>query len=155
MPVRVNKGPYSGDWETNAQANMIGQNLPALRAHDILRGVDLLQARSDVDPGAIRGIARGVKGFWLLLAAATDSGIKGIWLDRTPPGLVLRSITRSRKLVGCGHPRLCAPLGSRRSGERNGIAPGFVDRSDELDTHRRLCRAIVSLPALFRATLQT
>jgi dienelactone hydrolase len=87
VPVRVNEGPYSGDWETNAQANMIGQNLPALRAHDILRGVDLLQARSDVDPGAIRGIARGVKGFWLLLAAATDSRIQGIWLDRTPPSL--------------------------------------------------------------------
>ncbi|HET6217726.1 MAG TPA: acetylxylan esterase, partial [Acidobacteriaceae bacterium] len=87
VPVRANEGPYSGDWETNAQANMIGQNLPALRAHDILRGVDLLQARSDVDPGAIRGIARGVKGFWLLLAAATDSRIEGIWLDRTPPSL--------------------------------------------------------------------
>jgi dienelactone hydrolase len=87
VPVRVNEGPYSGDWETNAQANMIGQNLPALRAHDILRGVDLLQARSDVDPGAIRGIARGVKGFWLLLAAATNSRIEGIWLDRTPHSL--------------------------------------------------------------------
>ena len=87
VPVRVNAGPYSGDWEINAQANMIGQNLPALRAHDILRGVDLLQARPDVDPGAIRGIARGVKGFWLLLAAATDSRIQGIWLDRTPPSL--------------------------------------------------------------------
>jgi hypothetical protein len=58
-----------------------------LRAHDILRGVDLLTARSDVDPGSIRGAARGVQGIWLLLAAAADPRISKIWLDRTPYGL--------------------------------------------------------------------
>ena len=66
---------------------MIGRNLPAMRAHDILRGVDLLAARSDVDAASIRGIARGVKGIWLLLAAAVDPRLGKIWLDRTPYSL--------------------------------------------------------------------
>ena len=76
--------PFIGNWLTNARAIRIGRNLPAMRAHDILRGVDLLAGRSDVEPGSIRGVARGVKGFWLLMAAALDPRIGGIWLDRTP-----------------------------------------------------------------------
>jgi cephalosporin-C deacetylase-like acetyl esterase len=76
--------PFVGNWLTNARANQIGRNLPAMRAHDILRGIDLLTARADVDPASIRAIARGVKGIWLLLAAAVDNRIGGIWLDRTP-----------------------------------------------------------------------
>jgi cephalosporin-C deacetylase-like acetyl esterase len=79
--------PYTGDWLINMQANLIGLDMPALRAHDILRGVDLLSVRSDVDPQSIRGAARGVRGVWLLLAAATDSRINKIWLDRTPSSL--------------------------------------------------------------------
>jgi hypothetical protein len=52
-----------------------------------LRGIDLLSARPDVDSESIRSMARGVEGVWLLLAAAADSRIKGIWLDRTPYSL--------------------------------------------------------------------
>jgi hypothetical protein len=76
--------PFVGNWLTNARAGQIGQNLPAMRAHDILRGIDLLAARTDVDPASIRAAARGVKGIWLLLAAAIDTRIGKIWLDRTP-----------------------------------------------------------------------
>lgn len=76
--------PFLGNWMTNERAEIIGLNLPAMRAHDILRAVDLLAARPDVDPKAIRGYARGAKGFWLLLAAAVDSRLTRIWLDRTP-----------------------------------------------------------------------
>ena len=76
--------PYVGNWLTNARANGIGRNLPAMRAHDILRGVDVLAARNDVDPASIRATARGVKGIWLLLAAAIDPRIGKVWLDRTP-----------------------------------------------------------------------
>ena len=79
--------PYVGNWLANARANQIGRNLPAMRAHDILRGIDLLAARSDVDPAAIRAAARGVKGVWLLLAAAVDTRIGKVWLDRTPYSL--------------------------------------------------------------------
>jgi cephalosporin-C deacetylase-like acetyl esterase len=83
------EGPMTGDWMTNIGANLIGRNLPAMRAHDILRGVDVLTARSDVDPRSIRAFARGVPGVWLLLAAATDPRIEKVWLDRTPYSLRL------------------------------------------------------------------
>jgi hypothetical protein len=86
-PIKNDEGQYTGDWVTNLQANLIGRNLPPLRAHDILRGVDLLRARPDVDPDSIRGAARGVQGIWLLLAAAADPRIGKIWLDRTPYSL--------------------------------------------------------------------
>ena len=79
--------PFVGNWLTNARANQIGRNLPAMRAHDILRGIDLLAARPDVDSSSIRAFARGVKGIWLLLAAAVDTRISKIWLDRTPYSL--------------------------------------------------------------------
>ena len=79
--------PFVGNWLTNARADQIGRNLPAMRAHDIVRGVDLLASRKDVDPASIRAAARGVKGIWLLLAAAADTRIGKIWLDRTPYSL--------------------------------------------------------------------
>jgi cephalosporin-C deacetylase-like acetyl esterase len=79
--------PFIGNWITNARADQIGRNLPAMRAHDILRGIDVLAARRDVDPGSIRAVARGVRGVWLLLAAAVDPRIARIWLDRTPYSL--------------------------------------------------------------------
>jgi cephalosporin-C deacetylase-like acetyl esterase len=86
-PGEDTHAPFVGNWITNSRANQIGLDLPALRAHDILRGVDLLAARSDVDPASIRASARGVKGIWLLLAAAADPRIAKVWLDRTPYSL--------------------------------------------------------------------
>jgi dienelactone hydrolase len=79
--------PFVGNWLANSRANQIGRNLPAMRAHDILRGIDVLAARADVDPASIRAVARGVKGIWLLLAAAVDTRIRKVWLDRTPYSL--------------------------------------------------------------------
>jgi hypothetical protein len=78
---------YVGNYYTNWRADLIGRSLAAMRAHDILRGVDVLAARSDVDAGSIRAAAKGVKGLWLLLAAAADNRIGKIWLDRTPHSL--------------------------------------------------------------------
>ena len=76
--------PFLGNWLTNERADLVGRNLAAMRAHDILRAVDVLVARSDVDSASVLGYARGVKGFWLLLAAAIDPRIGKVWLDRTP-----------------------------------------------------------------------
>jgi hypothetical protein len=78
---------WSGNWLANARANLIGRNLAAMRAHDILRGVDVLAARDDVEPASIRGYARGVKGVWLLMAAAVDTRLERVWVDRTPYSL--------------------------------------------------------------------
>jgi len=86
-PGENTHAPFVGNWITNSRANQIGLNLPAMRAHDILRGVDLLSARSDVDAASIHCGARGVKGVWLLLAAAVDPRISKLWLDRNPTSL--------------------------------------------------------------------
>jgi hypothetical protein len=86
-PQENDRRPFLGNWLVNARANQIGLVLPALRAHDIVRGVDVLAAREDVDPTSIRAAAKGVKGIWLLLAAAIDTRISKIWLDRTPYSL--------------------------------------------------------------------
>jgi hypothetical protein len=75
---------FLGNWLTNERAELVGRNLAAMRAHDLLVAVDVLAARSDVDASSIRGYARGVKGVWLLLAAAVDPRLGKIWLDRTP-----------------------------------------------------------------------
>ena len=88
-PGELTRAPYVGNWVTNYRSNQIGRNMPAMRAHDIVRGIDLLAARSDVDPASIHASARGVKGIWVLLAAAADPRIGKIWLDRTPYSLRL------------------------------------------------------------------
>jgi hypothetical protein len=86
-PASYDRRPFVGNWITNARANQIGRNLPSMRAHDVLRGVDVLAASSEVDSSSIRAAARGVKGIWLLLAAAVDGRIRRVWLDRTPHSL--------------------------------------------------------------------
>ncbi|MGO8790196.1 MAG: acetylxylan esterase [Terriglobia bacterium] len=68
----------------NIRAWVIGKNMAGLRASDIMRGVDLLLERPDVDPARVRAAARGVGGVWLLMAAAQDLRIGKIWLDQTP-----------------------------------------------------------------------
>jgi hypothetical protein len=83
-PVVVDGRPFLGNWLTNERADLIGRNLAVMRAHDILTAVDVLAARPDVDAASIRGYAKGVKGFWLLMAAAVDPRLGKIWLDRTP-----------------------------------------------------------------------
>jgi len=86
-PGENTHAPFVGNWITNSRADQIGLNLAALRAHDLLRGVDLLAARSDVDAASIHAEARDVRGVWLLLAAAADPRIGKVWLDRTPYSL--------------------------------------------------------------------
>jgi dienelactone hydrolase len=85
--LKNTEGSDTGDWISALHADLIGRNLPSMRAHDILRGVDFLRARPDVDPNSIRGVARGVAGVWLLLAAAVDAHLSSIWIDRTPYSL--------------------------------------------------------------------
>jgi len=107
-PAANDNRPFLGNWLTNKRADSIGRNLPAMRAHDILRGVDYLHARNDVDGARIRAAARNVEGVWLLLAAAADPRIGKIWLDRTPHSL-------SAALDGPIHTRLF-----------DSVIPGFL-----------------------------
>jgi dienelactone hydrolase len=89
LPRNEDNRPFAGDWLANTRAWLIGRNLPGMRAFDILRGVELLAARPDVDTASISAVARGVAGVWLLIAAAIDSRLSRIWIDRTPYSLRL------------------------------------------------------------------
>ncbi len=86
-PSGIDRREHIGNWMANTRADHIGRNLAAMRAHDILRGVDVLSATSDADPAPLHAAARGVAGVWLLLAAAVDTRINKVWLDRTPYSL--------------------------------------------------------------------
>jgi len=77
----------AGDWVTDTRAWLIGRNLPGMRAADIIRGVDLLAARPDVNAAAISAAAHDVAGVWLLMGAALDPRIGRLWLNRTPYSL--------------------------------------------------------------------
>ncbi len=87
FPRTDDRRPFGGDYAANTRAFLVGRNMAGMRAYDIQRGVDFLAARPDVDAGAIRGIARGEPGIWLLMAAAVDPRLQRIWLDRTPHSL--------------------------------------------------------------------
>ncbi len=84
LPAADDARRFSGDWLPNVRAWLIGRNLPAMRAHDILNGFQLLAARDDVDPSRIRAEASGIAGTWLLMAAALEPKIVSIAIDRTP-----------------------------------------------------------------------
>ena len=87
FPRSDDKRPFGGDYAANTRAFLVGRNMAGMRAYDIRRGIDFLAARSDVNADAIRGIARGEPGVWLLLAAAVDPRVQRIWLDHTPHSL--------------------------------------------------------------------
>lgn len=84
MPVNPDRRSYSGDWLTNVRAWLIGRNLPAMRAHDILNGYQILKSRPDVDAARITIEANGVAGVWALMAAAVEPGIQSVKVRQTP-----------------------------------------------------------------------
>jgi hypothetical protein len=84
LPRSDDRRPFAADYGMNTRALLVGRSLPALRAFDIRRGIDLLTARPDVDAASIRAIAQKEPGVWLLMAAAIDQRIQRIWLDKTP-----------------------------------------------------------------------
>jgi hypothetical protein len=77
----------SGGWLADTRAGLIGENLPALRVHDILCALDVLTAQPEVGSAKITVQAQGVAGVWALIAAALDQRISSLSLDRTPHSL--------------------------------------------------------------------
>jgi cephalosporin-C deacetylase-like acetyl esterase len=76
--------PYAGNWLANTRAWLIGHNLPAIRAAQVISVVDRLVKLPEVDPKRITAAGSGIDGVALLLAAAVDDRISGVTLDRTP-----------------------------------------------------------------------
>jgi dienelactone hydrolase len=74
-----------GDWLANTRAGLIGRSLPAMRAHDILCGLDVLLRQPEVDASVpVFATAEDTAGIWLLMAAALDERIGEVQLHKTP-----------------------------------------------------------------------
>ena len=144
----ANEGrPFLGNWLTNERADLVGRNLAAMRAHDLLVAVDVLAARPDIDASSIRGYARGVKGVWLLLAAAVDQRLGKIWLDRTPWSIAAAlEGPLTNHLFDAMIPRFALHWDFQDLVECYGRSPRALDRSHELDEPRGAARRAVSLP---------
>lgn len=84
LPVKSALRPLIGDRLPASRAELIGLNMPALRAFDLLRGLDALAARDGVDPGRIAGAGQNIAGIWMLMAAALDARLARVWLDSAP-----------------------------------------------------------------------
>ncbi len=74
---------HFGDYDNAMTAILLDRPLVGQRALDIVRGVDLLAARGDVDAGRIAGLGIEAGAVPLLHAAALDARIRKIALDRT------------------------------------------------------------------------
>ena len=74
--------PYFGDYDSAMTALVLGKPLVGMRALDISRAVDLLEAREDVDPARILAFGRGNGAASVLYAAALDERLKKIVLER-------------------------------------------------------------------------
>jgi dienelactone hydrolase len=86
--VNVEPGrPRSGNWMNNTRAWLVGRNLPATHAAEINAAVAEVARRADVDTSRITARASGVAGIALLMAAAVNSQIASVSLDRTPHSL--------------------------------------------------------------------
>jgi cephalosporin-C deacetylase-like acetyl esterase len=72
---------YFGDFESAMTALHIGRPLPGQRMTDVLRGVDLLAARTDVERTRIYGFGKDAGAIPLLHAAALDDRIRKIALE--------------------------------------------------------------------------
>lgn len=84
LPYEKTPRAYSGNWIGDVRAWFVGRHLPAMRAHDILEGYQIMKGVPAVDPARISGEAKGIAGIWLLMAAALEPGISQVNITRTP-----------------------------------------------------------------------
>ena len=63
-------------------AILLRRTFVAMRALDVIRGVDLLAARPDVDPASIGGLGLGPAAVPLLYAAVFDPRLRALALER-------------------------------------------------------------------------
>ena len=72
---------YFGDYEDGMTAVLMNHTLAGMRARDILRGLDLLAARDDVDPTRLSAIGRNGAAVPLLYAGVFDTRLRSIALE--------------------------------------------------------------------------
>jgi pimeloyl-ACP methyl ester carboxylesterase len=81
LPVSTTPN-LSGDWIANTRSWLIGRNLPAMRARDIIRAIDELERQHGTKEVLVE--ASDIPGVWALIAAVLDPRIKELHLERTP-----------------------------------------------------------------------
>jgi cephalosporin-C deacetylase-like acetyl esterase len=115
------KAPLLGPFYLlSLRADLVGRTLVGLRADDVIRAVDYLAARSDVDSAQISAQASGHMGLVLLHAGVLDRRIRHIEVDHV--------LTSYRSLID-------APL---PTGAPEDIIPGVMLRYDIADLERAL-----------------
>jgi hypothetical protein len=72
-----------GDYRDAARAYVVGKTLVGMRAEDVIRAVDYLASRPDVDQAAITALGQGPLGVPSLHAAVIDSRISRLVLQQT------------------------------------------------------------------------
>jgi len=73
---------YFGHYDSAMTAILVGKTLVGMRTEDIIRGVEMLAARPEVDAEQIFGFGVGSGALTLLHAAVLDERIKRVALDR-------------------------------------------------------------------------
>ena len=73
---------YFDDYESAMTAFLIGRSLVGMRAGDILRAVDLLAGRSEVDASKISAVGKGRAAVPLLYAAALDDRLQKLAFEQ-------------------------------------------------------------------------
>ena len=72
---------YFGDYDEIQIAMLLGKSMAGMRARDIIRGMDLLDARPEVDHDRIYAYGKGAGAVPLLYAASSDSRIRKVAFD--------------------------------------------------------------------------
>ncbi len=76
------KAPLLGPFYLlSLRADLVGRTLVGLRVDDVIRAVDYLSSRADVDPAGISAVASGHMGLVLLHAGVLDRRIRHIEVD--------------------------------------------------------------------------
>jgi cephalosporin-C deacetylase-like acetyl esterase len=70
-----------GDYKNTLTALMIGKSMVGMRAADLVRGIDLLAARDDVDASRIAVLGRGAAAVPALFATLFDNRIRALAVD--------------------------------------------------------------------------
>lgn len=115
------KSPLLGPFYLlSLRADLVGKTLIGLRADDVMRAVDYLASRGDVDPQRISAVGSGHMGLVLLHAASLDARLRHITVDHV--------LSSYRSLAE-------APL---PIGAAEDVLPGVLLRYDVPDLQRSL-----------------
>ena len=90
---------YFGDYEDGMTAILMNRTLAGMRARDIIRGIDVLSARPEVDPEKLSALGRNDAAVPILYAAVFDQRIKALALEGMLVSYQAVATTRMHRLV--------------------------------------------------------